>query len=373
MHIPEDVMIETQIESIKVLEQDGRKTVAAESLPLLEKAGQILKEGGLVAFPTETVYGLGGDAFREESSAKIYEAKGRPSDNPLIVHICRWEDMDRICARIPDSARILAEHFWPGPLTMILPKKPEVPDRTTGGLPTVAVRMPSDPVAAKLIEYAGGFVAAPSANLSGRPSPTRVSYVIEDLSGRVDMILDGGENEIGLESTIIDLSTEQPMVLRPGHITREELSEALGFSVELDPAVQHPGSGGRPKAPGMRYRHYAPKADMAILRGSGEALIARIRELADADLAAGEKVGLLLTAEHAESYRGTGREQSEQVILTAGHDGDPDSVARDLYAALRRFDDMGVTKIYSEDFGEEGAYEAVWNRLQKAAGYRVIS
>ena len=229
----------------------------------LEEGAAILRQGGLVAFPTETVYGLGANALDEEAAKKIYEAKGRPSDNPLIAHIAGPAELAPLAKEIPEAARKLMEHFWPGPLTMIFRKKEIVPYGTTGGLDTVAVRMPSDPIARKLIAMAGVPVAAPSANLSGRPSPTTADHVWQDMAGRIDMLIDGGPVGIGLESTIVDVTGEIPMILRPGAITLEMLQEVLG-RVEIDPAILGPmKEGTRPKAPGMKYRHYAPKADMA--------------------------------------------------------------------------------------------------------------
>ena len=228
---------------------------------IISRAGGILKEGGLVAFPTETVYGLGGNALDAAASEKIYAAKGRPSDNPLIVHIARMEDLEKIVTEVPKKAKILAEACWPGPLTMILPKSEEVPYETTGGLDSVAVRYPSHPVAQALILAAGGYVAAPSANTSGRPSPTTAAHVQEDLTGAVDMILDGGQVGIGIESTIVDFTEEIPTVLRPGYISLEKLKELLG-EVKMDKGLLRADASQRPKAPGMKYRHYAPKAEI---------------------------------------------------------------------------------------------------------------
>ena len=241
----------------------------------IERAGQILKDGGLVAFPTETVYGLGGDALNPESSRKIYAAKGRPSDNPLIVHVCRLEDIPPIVKEMPEAAIKLAKAFWPGPLTMIFRKNEKVPYATTGGLDTVAIRFPSNRIAQALIDAEGGYIAAPSANKSGRPSPTIALYCKEDLDGRVDMIIDGGEVGIGLESTIIDLTEKEPTILRPGYITQNMLSEVLG-SVEVDRTILSADSKEKPKAPGMKYRHYAPKGDLTIVEGEPEKVAAYI-------------------------------------------------------------------------------------------------
>ena len=242
---------------------------------LLRQAGEIIKAGGLVAFPTETVYGLGGDALNPDSSRKIYEAKGRPSDNPLIVHICRMEDLAYIVEEIPEAALKLADAFWPGPLTMIFHKSAVVPHETTGGLDTVAVRMPSHKTALSFIREAGGYVAAPSANRSGRPSPTCAKYVTEDLAGRIEMVIDGGGVEIGLESTIVDMTEEDPVILRPGYITKEMLESVLG-SVREDRTMMSDLNGQAPRAPGMKYRHYAPKGSLTIVDGEEERVTAYI-------------------------------------------------------------------------------------------------
>ena len=245
----------------------------------MKEAGEILKNGGLVAFPTETVYGLGANALDEQAAFKIYAAKGRPSDNPLIVHIARTEDLYRIVEEVPEAAKKLAEKFWPGPLTMIFQKKEIVPYGTTGGLDTVAVRMPNHPVALKMIEAGGGYIAAPSANTSGRPSPTTAQHVADDLDGKIEMILDGGSVGIGVESTIVDLSTGVPTILRPGYINKAMLEEVIG-KVEVDPTLLSADCRQRPKAPGMRYKHYAPKADLTIIQGEMERVIPEINRLA---------------------------------------------------------------------------------------------
>ena len=238
----------------------------------ITRAGDIIKNGGLVAFPTETVYGLGGDGLNRESSMKIYEAKGRPSDNPLIIHIADTKDLFTITTNVSDKALALAEKFWPGPLTMILKKADIVPYETTGGLDTVAVRMPDNKIALEFIKAAGGFVAAPSANLSGRPSPTKASHVKSDLDGRIDMILDGGSSIIGLESTIVDMTEETPIILRPGYISMNTLSRVVG-DVIYDAAILEIGSNEPPRAPGMKYRHYAPKGELSIVKGEREKVI----------------------------------------------------------------------------------------------------
>ena len=249
----------------------------------MERAGKILRGGGLVAFPTETVYGLGADALNEEAAGKIYKAKGRPSDNPLIVHIADPDALDGIVESVPEKAAALAAAFWPGPLTMIFHKKECVPYGTTGGLSTVAVRMPSDEIARELIRQGGGYVAAPSANVSGRPSPTTAQHVYEDMAGRIPMILDGGPVPIGLESTIVDLTGERPVILRPGYITLDMVRSVTG-EAEVDQGLIAEDSSVRPKAPGMKYRHYAPRADLQIVEGPMEQVISYINEQCAAPL-----------------------------------------------------------------------------------------
>ena len=331
---------------------------------VLKEAGKIIKDGGLVAFPTETVYGLGGDALNKESSCKIYEAKGRPSDNPLIVHICNMDDLKPIVEEIPEDVYRLAEAFWPGPLTIIMKKSKLVPKETTGGLETVAVRMPSHPVALKFIEYAGGYVAAPSANVSGRPSPTRAKYVIEDMTGRIDMILDGDGIDIGLESTIVDMTGEIPMILRPGYITSDMLEKVLG-EVDTDKTILDINCKDAPKAPGMRYRHYAPKGQLTIVEGDVTKTIDKINELTGQAHIKGEKVGIIGTEETRNKYMGDS-------VKSVGKRNDEEAIARTLYAILREFDDEGVTVIYSESFSECSMGQAIMNRLLKAAGHQII-
>lgn len=344
--------------------RQGAESFTESEDQILRRAGNIIKEGGLVAFPTETVYGLGGDALNKESARRIYAAKDRPSDNPLIVHICRLEDLRKIVSQVPETAVRIANAFWPGPLTMILPKSDQVPYETTGGLNTVAVRFPSHPVARQLIAYSGGFVAAPSTNRSGRPSPTEAKYVVEDLDGRIDMILDGGEVGIGLESTIIDLTVIPPQILRPGYVTQEMLSEVLG-EVDTDVTIMNNHSGQAPKAPGMKYRHYAPKGELVIVEGSPEQVASYMNRQAAEDKARGEKAGIIGTREFLEQYQA-------DVVKCLGERTDEESIARNLYSVLRQMDDEQVTKIYSESFAAEGFGQAIMNRLLKAAGYRVV-
>ena len=331
---------------------------------VLQEAGNIIKQGGLVAFPTETVYGLGGGALNKESSQKIYAAKGRPSDNPLIIHICQMEDLKPIVEEIPEEVERLAAAFWPGPLTIIMKKSELVPKETTGGLDTVAVRMPSHPVALKFIEYAGGYVAAPSANVSGRPSPTKAKYVIEDMDGRIEMILDGDGIDIGLESTIVDMTGEIPMILRPGYITKDMLEKVLG-EVAVDKTILDINCKEPPKAPGMRYRHYAPKGVLTIVEGDSEKTIATINELTKEAHEKGEKVGIIGTEETKNLYMGDS-------IKSVGRRRDEEAIARTLYTILREFDDEDVSVIYSESFAECNMGQAIMNRLLKAAGHQII-
>lgn len=331
----------------------------------ITKGGEILKQGGLVAFPTETVYGLGANALDESASAKIYEAKGRPSDNPLIVHICNMESLDIIAKEVPKEAKELAKVMWPGPLTMIFKKKECVPLGTTGGLESVAVRMPDSKPALELIEAAGGFVAAPSANLSGRPSPTSASHVKDDLSGRIDMIIDGGDVSIGIESTIVDFTGDVPMILRPGHITLDEIRNVIG-DVIMDPGITaKPDENIRPKAPGMKYRHYAPKAEMEIVRGKPQAVVEYVNKKSNELKENSKKCGIISTSEHRLEY-------NCDIIKNVGNRNDEVAIAHNLYRVLREFDEEDVDYIFSECF-EEGLHGmAIMNRLLKAAGYKVI-
>ena len=359
---------------------------------IIEEAGKIIKEGGLVAFPTETVYGLGGNALDPEASQKIYAAKGRPSDNPLIVHIAEIGALDKIARDIPESALRLAERFWPGPLTMIFNKTGIVPCKTTGGLDTVAVRMPDHPVALALIKASGGYIAAPSANTSGRPSTTKASHVWDDLNGKIPMILDAGEVRIGLESTIIDFTEEIPAILRPGYINKEMLEDVLG-EVRMDPGLSSEDPNVRPKAPGMRYRHYAPKAQMTVVEGPEEAVISRIIELAEEaaakeaavkETAANEPAGsgideppsvaLLVSAETAASYEAGLKDKTAEgkiLIRSVGHMSSEEEIAHNLFSVFRDFDDLGVKVIYSEAFDSPRLGDAIMNRLLKAAGHTV--
>ena len=332
---------------------------------IIAEAAKILSQGGLVAFPTETVYGLGGDAFDPKAAAGIYAAKGRPSDNPLIVHISKVEDLEKLSDEVPLSAYKLAKEFWPGPLTMIIKKNDKVPKTITGGLETVAVRLPANPIARAIIEASGTFVAAPSANLSGRPSPTTGKHVIEDLTGRVDMIVDGGAIEIGLESTIVDLSEDVPMILRPGYVTLEQLKAVLG-EVTMDKGLMATlKENVAPKAPGMKYRHYAPKAELTIIKGEEDKVLDKMEALLIEGVEKGLKVGIMTTESHKDRFN------AGEVVSLGGTDNG-EEIAAHLFAALRLFDELNVDVIYSEAFSEEGIGHAVMNRLNKAAGHRTI-
>jgi L-threonylcarbamoyladenylate synthase len=333
----------------------------------LKRAAKVLKDGGLVAFPTETVYGLGANALKEEAAKKIYAAKGRPSDNPLIAHIAAIEDLAPLVLHIPEAGRKLMEAFWPGPLTLVFQKSDLVPYGTTGGLDTVAVRMPSDPVASTLIRLSGVPIAAPSANTSGRPSPTTADHVWQDMNGKIDMVVDGGAVGIGVESTIIDVSGEEPMILRPGAITQEMASKVLGQEVCLDPAiVSGPLSEDvKPKAPGMKYRHYAPKASLTLVEGDTEEVSMTINRLAKEKLNEGFRVGIICTEESKEFYQ-------EGIIRSMGVRAKEETIAHNLYGVLREFDDLEADYIYSESFSKDHLGQAIMNRLTKAAGYHIL-
>ena len=354
-----------------------------------KEAADFLRSGKLVAFPTETVYGLGGNAYDSTASARIYAAKGRPSDNPLIVHISSFIEIDPLVSGIPDEARALADRFWPGPLTMILNKSDRIPKETTGGLDTVAIRMPSHPIANRLIKEAGIPIAAPSANASGRPSTTKAEHVIEDLNGKIDMIIDGGSSDIGLESTIVDLTVKPALILRPGYITIEMLREVLP-DIEYDKAVlkRMRDDSIVAKAPGMKYRHYAPKGELTIFEGDIGAVSGAIVREAESRLKAGHSVGILTSDELAGNYiaiehadakdlSGDSRDKAIQgksklYIRDIGSRNNEAEIAAGLFDALRYFDEAGAEYIYAEAFNEGGLGQAIMNRLMKAAGYNII-
>ncbi|WP_453992972.1 L-threonylcarbamoyladenylate synthase [Bacillus nitroreducens] len=331
-----------------------------ESCPQIDEAASLLRKNEVVAFPTETVYGLGANALTDEAVAKIYEAKGRPSDNPLIVHISTIGQLSKIVQEIPEHAERLIEKFWPGPLTLVLKRKHDaVSNMVTAGLDTVAVRMPNHPIALALITASGLPLAAPSANLSGKPSPTLAKHVADDLTGKIAGILDGGATGVGLESTVLDCSGEVPVILRPGGVTKEQLESVCG-TVEVDKAIlsQHEA----PKSPGMKYTHYAPSAPLTIVNGS----MAFIQSLVKKKQNEGLKVGILTTIERQNKY------DADQVI-SCGSRADLETVANKLYDVLRLFDESNVDVILSESFPSEGIGQAIMNRLTKAAGHRIIT
>ncbi|MBQ8924357.1 MAG: threonylcarbamoyl-AMP synthase [Lachnospiraceae bacterium] len=331
----------------------------------MKKASDILRGGGLVAFPTETVYGLGADALNPEASKKIYEAKGRPSDNPLIVHIAYKEDVYKIAENVSDKTVMLMEAFWPGPLTIILNKKKNVPDSTTGGLGTVAIRMPSHPAAMRLIKESGVYIAAPSANTSGRPSPTLAEHVIEDMDGRIDMIIDGGAVGIGIESTIVDMTGDIPVILRPGYITKKMLEEIVG-EVSIDKGLIESDSNIRPKAPGMKYTHYAPKGELTIVEAdTNEKVVEMINSLVVKKTSKGYKTVIIAANDNASSYKCDN-------VLVVGEADKGLTISANLYAVLRKCDELGADYIYSEAFDNNELSGAIMNRLLKAAGHRVI-
>lgn len=336
-----------------------------EAAEIIRTAAKILQEGGLVAFPTETVYGLGGNGLDGATCEKIYLAKGRPSDNPLILHISEFEELNAIVREISPAAKKLMDAFWPGPLTMVFPKADIVPAKATGGLDTVAVRFPNHPVARAIIKAAGLPIAAPSANSSGKPSPTRASHVEYDLNGKIDMIVDGGAAEWGLESTIVDVSGDVPMILRPGAVTKEMMEEVVG-AVEIDPAIlTKPAADLKPKAPGMKYTHYSPKAEVILVKGERQAVADEINRLAALDMSEGKKTGVMATEETKDLYHA-------DIVLSLGSRERPEEIGANLFKLLRKFDFLGAEKVYSEVFSEEGEGMAIMNRLNKAAGYQMI-
>ena len=329
----------------------------------IEKAAKIIRDGGLVAFPTETVYGLGADAMNADAVGRIYEAKGRPSDNPMIVHISRASDIGQLTRMLSPQIVEIIDNFWPGPLTIVVKKRPEVPDRTTGGLDTVAVRLPDNEIAQALISASCCPIAAPSANLSGGPSPTRAKDVIADMMGRVDAIIEGDDCRVGIESTVLDLSGDDPTILRPGIITAETIEAALGREVkydasltdaakhaQLDPAEGAAEADFRPKSPGMKYKHYAPKAEMLIVEGERSKVKAEIERLKTMNEKLGNSVGVILFEEKA--------------FLEAAHD---------FFARLRDLDNEGVDMILAGALSDsDGVGFAVMNRMLKSAGYNIV-
>lgn len=342
-------------------------TIENENDPQLNDAAGILRGGGTVIFPTETVYGLGANALSDEAVRKIFAAKGRPSDNPVIIHIAEWPQIYDVVSVVSVAAERLAEAFWPGPLTMILPKSRTVPAVVTGGLETVAVRLPEHPVARKLIALSGVPVAAPSANLSGKPSPTAEAHVLQDMDGRVDCILCGGDSVGGVESTVVDLSVDPPMVLRPGGVTLEQLREILP-TVSLDPAVDGDAEGHTPKSPGMKYAHYAPNAPMTVFIGQPDRVVAAIREQALSAVRDGRRVAVIASKESEVLYRDAGA-----LFFDLGSVRCPEEAARLLFQRLRACNEASVELILAAGVEETGIGRAVMNRMRKAAGHHVVS
>ena len=318
----------------------------------IKKAAEIIREGGLIAFPTETVYGLGADALNSEAVKKVYAAKGRPSDNPMIVHICQKEQIESLTPEITEDMRILMDNFWPGPMTMIVRRKPIIPDVTTGGLDTVGIRLPQNDTARKLIKYSGCCIAAPSANLSGKPSPTKAEHVKKDLTGRIDGIIEGGDSQVGIESTVIDMTGESPMILRPGGYTKEDFEKVLGKEVLLDPTLNKKPDDSKgnfkPKAPGMKYKHYAPDAEIIIFQGNADNVRQAIEEEQKNLETKGKKVKTIIF-----DYK---REED---------------AAHRLFAELREADAEGADVILASALPEEGLGFSIMNRLMKSAGYNI--
>ncbi len=333
--------------------------LSADAPETAKIAADIIQNGGLVAIPTETVYGLGANGLDEAAVAKIFEAKGRPQDNPLILHICDAEQMEDFCHSIPAAAYALAKQFWPGPLTMVLPARDTVPRRTTGGLSTVAVRCPDNAVTREIIRLAGCPIAAPSANLSGKPSTTTAQHVLHDHDGNIAAVVDGGPCRVGVESTIVDLTDDRPRLLRPGGITPEQLLAVLGDLV-IDKAVTAQISQDAVvKAPGMKYRHYAPQSEVVIVSGSREKAAAYIR----AHFAPGDRV--LCFQEELPLYEGCSP-------LSYGREADTQSLSAGLFAALRELDDPAIHRVYARCPEGGGIAYAVQNRLKKAAAFHII-
>ncbi|PWM07443.1 MAG: threonylcarbamoyl-AMP synthase [Clostridiales bacterium] len=332
---------------------------------VLTEAAEILKNGGLVAFPTETVYGLGANGLDEKACKRIYEAKGRPSDNPLILTIGDLDGLYKIVGKVTENAKKIIDAFWPGPITLVLPKADCVPETVTGGLDTVAVRYPSNKIARELIKIAGIPVAAPSANSSGKPSPTRASHVEFDLNGKIEMIIDGGAADWGLESTILDVSEDKPVLLRPGAVTQDMIEDVVG-EIDVDPAVYSKPDGNIvPKAPGMKYKHYSPSAKVILVSGSMENVISTINEKISTDEKNGLRVGVMATTQTKDRYIGG-------EVLVVGDRTKPETIGANLFKILRKFDFIGVDIVYSEVFDEDGEGAAIMNRLNKAAGFNYI-
>lgn len=332
---------------------------------IIEEAGKILKNGGLVVFPTETVYGLGANALDENAVKKIFKAKGRPQDNPLIVHISDIEEIKPLVKEIPDVAKKLMDKFWPGPMTIILPKTDLIPDETSAGLNSVGIRMPSNLIAKKIIAEAKCPIAAPSANLSGKPSPTDMDRCVEDLKGKVHYIIGENQSDVGVESTVIDCTSYPPCILRPGGITLEMLKE-VDSKIYIDEAImKKPSEDFKPKAPGMKYRHYAPKAPLKIISGDLKKTIAKINEMVQNYIDDNKRVGIIATDETLDRY-------SLGEVISIGSRENTSTIAHNLFEVLREFDDKEVDIILSESFEEKGIGLAIMNRLKKSAGFNIM-
>ena len=326
----------------------------------LHKVANLLKAGKTVVFPTETVYGLGANALDPEAAKKIYEAKGRPSDNPLIVHISKKEDVDFLAGNISQDAKLLMEAFWPGPLTLILDKSDNVPIETTGGLMTVAIRMPSNPIARKLIDLAGVPIAAPSANISGRPSITSSKYLVEELCERVDAIIISEDSEIGLESTVIDMTASTPVILRPGKIGKTEIEKILNKEIELDPSLKDENTA--PKSPGMKYKHYSPNATVIVVTGSLDEMKQKINQKLSLDKNKSDKVKVVCLEDRVSVYDGYGISWGKNSL----------EAAKNLFKILRLMDEQNIEVVYFEALNSDEISEAVMNRLIKAAGNMIL-
>jgi len=332
---------------------------------LIKLCAKTLKKGGTVAFPTETVYGLGANALDSEAIKGIFLAKGRPSDNPLIVHVSKTEEILPLVKEIPQKVYSVMEKFWPGPLTIIFEKSNIVPHEISAGLSTVAIRMPSHPIAIKLIKECGLPIAAPSANISGRPSPTKADHVIKDLIGKVDIIISGGNCNVGVESTVLDMTGDTPIILRPGGVTKEMLEEVLGH-VDIDSAAEDPnGAIETPKAPGMKYTHYAPKANVIIIQGQLDKSVDKINELKLNYEKENKKIGIICTDETSNKYE-------DCIVKSMGSRKHPETIAANLFKVLREFDETDVDIILSEAIDTVEIGQAIMNRLKKAAGYHIV-
>lgn len=331
-------------------------------IDIIREMAEKIRNGETVIFPTETVYGLGANAMDEDAAKKIYLAKGRPSDNPLIVHISDIEEVDKIALEVGEKAKKAMENFWPGPLTIILKKKEIVPNVTSGGLSTVAIRMPSNKIANALIRESKTQIAAPSANISGRPSPTKAEHVVKEMSGRVSGIIMGGDCDFGLESTVVDFSDDKPMILRPGSITKEMLEEVLG-EVSIDPSLSKKEDNIKAKAPGMKYKHYSPNAQVYIVKGGENNVITKMNELSRKNHAENRKTGIMCMSKDVDKFEC-------DYVVDLGKDYN--EVAANLFDALIKMDEAKMDIVYSVCFESRGVGQAIMNRLLKSAAYRII-